>query len=133
MSDIADMTNRELNIAIAVEVMGWDKEKVDVVIHDISDLNNIKSYSGLTRAEAVTFDDTDSSFVPTRNIAQAWKVVERMRNTGWLWFAEWDHRDPWCMFRQDDFGTDGWIACRAKTLPRAICEAALAAVRSNHD
>jgi len=104
---VSEMTNDELNYAVAVEVMGW------------------KATGGYYTGD---FDDPAyGNWHPTESISDAWQVVEKMREKkfGFSLVAA----------LTDDTNKNIWMAIFAfglvvehKSAPRAICEAALAMV-----
>ena len=98
----AEMTDAELNAAVAQEVIGWDDDHIAFTLaHHWS---------------------------PATDIAAAFEVVEEMRGRGWRFTMMGDEGgEPFARFHR---GTH--IGRSDKMWSRAICEAALAAVRSGH-
>ncbi len=116
----SDMTDRELDVAVAVEVMGWKRGEpwgngngpwiINGKVDDFVSWNTTPRYS------------TD--------IAAAWEVLAK--------FPSVEQRIECVLIWRDDERQAGWY-CRigehhnapayAATAPRAICLAALAAVR----
>lgn len=129
MTDIADMTDAVLNAAVAVEVMGWELENVPTPPgaeiprrrwrRPSTDLNDLRP----------TLLEGDWS--PATDIDAAFEAVELMRE------RQTDVRDKFidalCRHADVDFFDPPIQAVSAamfRLTPRAICEAALAAVRS---
>lgn len=71
-----------------------------------------------------------SEMVPhySTDIADAWQVVEAMRERGWhpeiRWISDWDCKAKWWV----NFGGHRLYDATADTAPLAICRAALRAV-----
>lgn len=113
MKPIDEMTNAEMDEAVAVEVMGWDKEQVQ---------------------EALMLD-----WAPSRRIAAAWQVVSALAERGWYISLEGPDDGKWiCTIRDpncgkwDREGTYSKLLGEAWNAPSAalaICRAALKAVR----
>ena len=122
---IADMTDAELNAAAAIEVMGWWQRQTfpgedPVFTWALSD--NLK-------------DDRPTTWSPSTDIAAAFEVVERILKTLRLdvdimrGHPRWNE---WLVQFSNEPTRDGvTLSARNASLPRAICEAALAAVRAN--
>ena len=111
------MTDAELNAAVAREVMGWRKRE-DCDYWDL----------GPQRV-----DRFGPTFTPSTSIADAFEVVERMEQRGW------DHAHS-SMGVDRDPGVIEWQFFQLRPNAeffglgqpgRAICEAALEAVRSD--
>ena len=121
------MTNEELNYAVAVEVMGWK------IVHNKNYCSSVGAYlyedeSGSThflRYDKPNVYSGEVEFDPSSNHAQAWQVVEKMRSMGWSYVTGDEADIYYCKF------INLYITCsdEADTQQRAICEAALAAVR----
>lgn len=120
MSDISELTDDQLDKAVAKEVMGYQlKPEIKVSGYAVSPVD--------TTVKAMCF-------YPTRDIAQAWQVVERMRKHH-KWTMILDNKS----INPDNYGVimqhikrDGTqliVTVDDKPAPRSICEAALAAVR----
>lgn len=109
------MTDDELNAAIWVEVMGWlapDEEDGTTWARDI---------------KGHWFEEVDGPWKFATDIAAAFEVVERMRSAHWDDVVLEASTDGWRVSFTGLFGVDNRFF--ADSLPRAICEAALAAVR----
>lgn len=122
------MTDDELNAAVGTEVMGWTKSS-----HDLA----AQLDAGCRRCPSLTFRSAtfmSSRWSPATDIADAFEVVERMRDTHNLDISiDRAFNTDWRV----DFTNEPtsralavYASARAPTLPRAICEAALQAVRS---
>ena len=113
MKTISEMTDEELNNAVAVEVMGWHEQ-----------------YERGYRAEWVGEHERDGEDVenwnPSTDIKQAFQVVEKMRSMGWSYVIGDEADIYYCKF------INLYITCsdEADTQQRAICHAALDAVRA---
>jgi len=117
----SDMTDCELSQAVHREVFGLEPIILPVKIRPLSD----------TKAEWHEYPNYSTS------ISDAWQVVERMRELGWWWSGYGNSlattvKDV-CFTFQSDEDTDRQTKFKvyAQSLPRAICEAALAAVRNS--
>ena len=117
----ADMTDAELNAAVAVEVMGWRFGIAE---------DRWPHYSSgyVKRVE----DDEWQSWSPATDIAAAFEVVDRVKT-----MDAWK-RDAFINSLCDDAHVNHFDApCQAvasvmfRLSPRAICEAALQAVRAD--
>lgn len=121
------MSDAELNAAVAVEVMGWkyveDSPKVVRPCH-------WRGEDGTSQAGWWMGPHPWGT-----DIAHAWEVVERMQE-------RFGKRLSFLLSHDDGYGASAWSATfwvgkakyeampPADTAPRAICEAALAAVRA---
>ena len=125
---INEMTDVELDKAVAVEVIG---AKCIEMPHYYFD----PSWRELLYWGPVKGHKSAPSY--SEDISQAWQVVERMRNLKFLVIVK-----EWPPDQQGKFGVY-YPSCScvnkvnhfyatAKTAPRAICEAALAAVRTEN-
>ncbi len=108
---IKDMTNAELNKAVAIEVMGFDKDETWR-----GSLNNEewKPATYIDDAFRIISEKTDGNIT----LRRLWKDLE----------AKFPFETVWdCDFRIGD-----WFAysINCATMQRAICEAALMAVRA---
>lgn len=114
---------RELDALIAIEVMGWHKEVRDGFDHWIENesgrfMCGVGKYSGHE-------DDEDFHILnwhPSESMLWAWEVVEKMQSNGYCFDADGN-----ALRRRIRFGIGQEIA-EAKTMPLAICRAALLAV-----
>lgn len=137
MSDetpVEELSGRELDAAVHIEVMGWDAGDVDV-----------EGMYGTTFNHDV--DGRSFQVVPpySTDIAAAWEVVERLASDG-LYISLCDNRHGcyrlngdsvsgfWVEIVRhdaaDDYPTEHVRGLQAPTAPEAICRAALKAVRS---
>ena len=129
---ISEMTNEEIDHAIAIEVMGWK------IIHDKNYCESVGAYlyvdkNGNThflRYDRPNVYSGEIKFSPSTEFSQTWRVVERMREKkfGFSLVAA----------LTDDTNKNIWMVIFAfglivehESAPRAICEAALMAVREN--
>jgi hypothetical protein len=116
------VTDRELDEAVAVKVMGWE----------VSPVVEGSPYHGGSYVRQGPM--WHRLFNPSTDIAEAWRVVERMRELGFWVSVEFDGIACFCAWF-------GWGSvdrpagqcqtgpeCANPTAPRAICEAALAAL-----
>jgi len=117
MTEISEMTNEELNNAVAVEVMGWkkyippgDEKFAKYVLNDNLELAHYCF-----------------SWKPAENNDAAWQVMEKMLKLGWSYVIGDESGIRYCKF------INLYITCSTEsdTQQRAICEAALNAIREN--
>jgi len=115
MKEISEMTNEELNYAIAVDVMGWEYGD-----HFITGANSYR----IVGRKTTTYTKANNWY-PTTDYNQVFQVVEKMRSMGWSYVIGDEADIYYCKF------INLYITCsdEADTQQRAICEAALAAVR----
>ncbi len=127
MDDIDQMKAGEvLDRLIAEEVMGWKR--------NISHVSGRKFYytqptgkSRYIQADGKKFVPSRDWFNPSRDIAAAWEVVGKLEADGFRYLLWSDSTGHSARFYPR--GSDMWEAtCEA--LPRAICIAALRAVRA---
>lgn len=128
------MSDDDIKKAIAIEVMGWGKSPDKAYDHQSGYISAFGPH---------IWDGRD--FSPSTDIADAWRVVERMRGLGWLIILR--PCDEAFYFDENEIGASapGWSAeiRRPETdearpeafeedvgAPLAICKAALAAVRA---
>jgi hypothetical protein len=108
------VTDRELDEAVAVKVMGWE----------VSPVVEGSPYHGGSYVRQGPM--WHRLFNPSTDIAEAWRVVERMRELR-LFVTIEDFGSSYTAAYDDMSGkTSGYR--QAATAPRAICEAALAAL-----
>jgi len=104
---------------IAEQVMKWKPHSRNTGLWvDANDINH-----PMASSHGSIFD-----FHPTKNIVDAWKVVERMRRDGNevnLWMYE-PYRGVRCMIEDANHGPQ--FSFKGKTAPEAICKSALLAV-----
>jgi len=117
----SDLTDRELDAAIAVEVMGWTVKTV----HDPAMGETFDNYVNTNGTVVMNTD----LWHPSYFISDAWQVVERMRELGWC-FVLRDEPAYVCVFYNEEGNRYKWSHASGNA-PRAICEAALAAVRNS--
>ena len=122
MKTISEMTDEELNNAVAVEVMGW-YEQYDALAWEWAYWSTEKDAEV---AENTDFDFYLNEWNPCEDIRQAWQVVEKMRSMGWSYVVGDEAGIYYCKF------INLYITCsdEANTQQRAICQAALDAVRN---
>ena len=116
MKTISEMTDEELNNAVAVEVMGWEYGD-----HFITGANSYR----IVGRKTTTYTKANNWY-PTTDYNQVFQVVEKMD-----YFAVRRHKAGgyWrciCVY-QDGLS----IGAESASAPRAICEAAVMAVRES--
>lgn len=105
----------DIDREVALEVMGWAKPRAALAL---------EAYRDAKGSPVI-------SWRPSTDIADAWLVVERMRELGFQ-FNFYDASPPACphasftIVGQQTAGADRF----ADTAPEAICKAALAVVRA---
>lgn len=112
------MTDNELSALVAEKVMGWELSDRGFYVKGI---NKPESY------------DTPNNWKPASDIAPAWQVMEKLTSLGFLvtiispppGYQTWDVRG-W----KPEINSDRFIA-HSDTAPRAICLAALEAIKVN--
>jgi hypothetical protein len=115
MKELSEMTDRELDRTVALEVMRWHRGG----IYYCDEMGN-------------TLDVEIVDWKPSENIAQAWRVVDRFleRDSGCLFSVGAPHEifsSPRCQFWEAMiYRSSGYADSPAK----AICLASLAAVRA---
>lgn len=119
MKQPSDMTDRELDAAVAVEVMKWPHRPPG--FGGPRPPHVAEFVDGTTMVRTPNCND----WRPSADIAAAWEVVEKMRTEGYG-FILTDCPAYVCAFDLDS--SVEWRS-KADTAPRAICLAALAAVR----
>lgn len=145
MKELSEMTDEELNRAVAVEIMGWrwiNGDRLSMFVSpEFIEHNKEIGVTFKTSTEPES-DNWDSHRVPDccTSIASAFQVVEHLRQQ---WFAEDPNETNF--WKIVDCCENGWrvdikyghhdgdipIAEGIdKSLPRAICLASLAAVRA---
>lgn len=122
MKNPSEMTSDEVNEAVAVEVMG-DYVSMDRELGPIGWC----SFGGTLLGDLPAY---------STDIAAAFLVVEKMREMGWWWSGYGNSltttvKDVCFTFERDeDTDRPTKFKVYAPFLPRAICEAAILAVRS---
>ena len=136
LKPIDELEGRELDAAVAKEVMRWDHsiaanfpwQMIPPGPRKYVDMTDVKQLSGPLVTEPIA----EIRAVPhySTDIAAAWTVVEKMAEDG-LWLtlqSMWSGQTFTAVFRRGkDFAGESGIWCPA---PEAICRAALAAVRA---
>ena len=116
MNCIGDMTDDELNAAAAVEVMGWSHDATGIGSFFVPGHGHIH----------------DADWSPATDIAAAFKVIERMREKFWLDISTPHQWREWYEVEVHKWNAyDHQAKVKSESLPRAICEAALQAVRAS--
>jgi len=122
MTEISEMTNEELNNAVAVEVMGWEAS--------IEPKHNCWGNNIPKQCYAI-IGGGKQEWSPTVFISQAWEVVDKMKGNAWHIFVETlDNDKRWVAYfssSDDTVVVEAWH----ESAPRAICEVALNAIREN--
>lgn len=110
------MTNDELNLAIGVKVMGWHRET-----DDIDDGGGMYwMVDGIAMEPDWTFD-------PSTDIANAWRVVEKLEELGWL-IEMYSQGGCWSALLEHTDGARNVTRKVAETAPLVICTVALVAI-----
>jgi hypothetical protein len=138
---MSELTRRELDAAVAREVMGWEVYPgADTPFNfphqgDHAWLDDPANYPfvtdcrpGLIFWAAPKTDGKD--WKPFADIAAAWQVVEKLRGKGWVMTLSVNHyqTEPWdCRLFLEERKRE---IAHGATAPEAICRAALAAVRA---
>ena len=110
--------SRELDVVVAEKVMGWPRESL--VWDGQVDGWWADELSGASR---------DGRFNPSTEISAAWEVVDKMRYGGAEVYIESMDDKWWCCFAMDPDNMDSWATSDAAELPKAICRAALEAIK----
>jgi hypothetical protein len=124
-----ELTAEQVDEAVARDVMGWRNDGAYWV-----DANGEQKQWSPTHPRA-TLGYEDVVWSPSTSISAAWQVVEKMRADGWHFALTSPGLDPekpgvWCIgFARDRDGERNGVAYVA-TVPRGICESALAALRA---
>jgi Phage ABA sandwich domain len=114
------MNLREIDRLVAEKVMGWEP------FYDDGDL-----ISFVTEFGTLFFsDDDESEWNPTIDIADAWQVVEKLKNTGDVLIAKDFDDNQWeveiTIWQNESIHKH--FVVKAETAPLAICLAALKSV-----
>lgn len=119
--NINEMSDNELTIAISKEVMGWI-----IKVRDFPRPGHDWLYDSNGGQEVMAL----YKFNPLTNPAHWWMVVERMRELGWNFLiANNLEGQPFgCILTKGDYPGD--VRATAKDIGRAVCEAAVMAVRT---
>lgn len=132
MTDYANLSDRELDAAVAERVMGWTCRRERWLDHAGRDAGiTTEFYASPTEGTI-----TAAQFQPSKLIQDAWLVVERMRELGFGFRAYWfpNGGNVKCCFATGfdpyDSPEDAAHDVIADSAPRAICLAALAALES---
>lgn len=122
-------TNREIDARIAEQVMGWKR-----VSHPMK-LGKGKFFEHPIRCIEIENPILPGNLVgyrPSFSIADAFTVVEKMRQEGWhcqmqgwhpMWSVVFHHPGSWLVDAFEDSG-------HSESLPLAICQAALCAIKA---
>ena len=114
---ISDMTDYELNEAIAFEVMGWHIDEFGYWM----DAND--EHTGY-----IAIEHPDMGWIPTADLNQAVRCVEGFAH---ITICKFVYGSPlWDVTIENSAYSSGWPVARGACLARAICEAALMAVRA---
>lgn len=138
MSDYAHLSDEELDAAVAEQVMGWTK----VVVNEYARENDPAlalmprpcfwvTEFGVNHCRTKEYWEA-KRWRPSSDMNAAMEVVEKMRDRGWFgeMCADSDPDDPWyASFHQR--GHNNQVSIWGKSLPRAICEAALSATEKS--
>ena len=133
MVEVKEMSDEELNIAIAVEVMGW-KEGRDPESGSTNGRYILRTFKGVTLIYA---NPVNRQYQPSTDIATAWQVMEHLRTQGWTYEigGEVDENFRVELWRWNKTKGDVWgylnpMAVWNRVLTRCICECALLAIRT---
>ncbi|MED5050605.1 hypothetical protein P9850_01810 [Anoxybacillus rupiensis] len=116
------MNLREIDRLVAEKVMGWEP------VYDDGDL-----VSFVTEFGTLFFsDDDECEWSPTIDIADAWKVVEKLRESKKFTLHDVldknDNKVYYAQFHWIEMRYVEYVGAHANTAPLAICLAALKAV-----
>ena len=114
-----EMTNAEMDAAVAVEVMG----------RRVALLGDNMYYFSIDGVEITLWR---SDWRPTTDINQAFEVEKAMRKDGFAFFLESADDDHDYIVQFARYETDSWYTAVEKSAARAICAAALAAKRGEN-
>lgn len=119
---IAGLADRELDAAVAERVMEWQRGRNSQTPGRVIWFN--------TNDDRLEVAIGDSGWIgcwrPSRDIAAAMEVVEKMRNDGWSFACTlYEGKLPYASFCKRTAASSR--NAEASTLPEAICRAALAA------
>lgn len=89
------MDNREISEKIATEIMGW-AERNSLWVANTGWYRSCDGPQIICRVDA---------WNPPENIAQAFEVVEKMREKGWVYFQLDTHRTVWTAGFQPRFAS----------------------------
>ena len=121
---IREITNPEVDTACAVEVMGWKS-----CIHPMQDRNDKTEHGWQTGKET----KRKKNWIPTKNLEQAFMVVDRMIEIGWFEVHLNNFMGEWQLDIEHSDGRKLYHLGECESVPRAICEAALMAVRERKE
>lgn len=116
------MTN-ELDKSIAAKVMGWTWGQTG---------EDYMGWNGAPHEKNPLYGPRRGYFSPSTDIADAWRVVEKLEELGWL-ITLYSQGGCWSAFAEgcaSDGATDGRNVWRkvAETAPLVICTVALVAI-----
>lgn len=127
------MTDEELIMAVAQEVMGWTANQnlsVDADLHITGD-GRLWWYGSYTQQKQYSYTlATSEEWNPLLNANHWMMVVGRMRELGWEFTMYYGTDkdgliDEWACFEKDNFSSKIY----GSPIGHAVCEAALKAVR----
>jgi hypothetical protein len=113
----SDLSTDELNASVAEKVMGWKKHTQHKVFY-VKAEEVSQPMLGMRQAVA--------DFRPAERIADAWLVVERMREIGWLCTIDVYDSGIYSQFYR--VGISKGTQEFSDSAPRAVCLAALKAL-----
>lgn len=124
MKPIPEMTDAELDEAMAVEVRGWMK--------------SIPPMVGLYQYPSSDGTHTVYSWQPSTDLNQAWECADEMNKRGWILELGYEYRGvrpnglpmQYRAYADDD---KQWLEALSESPARAVCEALLMAARSNRE
>lgn len=125
MKPIPEMTDAELDVAMAVEVMGWHKADFDFPYC-------MTAYA--TGKEGIDNIMCIDDFNPTSDLNQVWECADEMNKRGWILELGYEYRGvrpnglpmQYRAYADDD---KQWFEALSESPARAMCEALLQAVR----
>jgi len=110
--------NEELNNAVAVEVMGWTISQGDIIELD----ENARPPNFIS--------GTVKYFHPSKSISDAWQVVEKMQERGFLWLmGTVDDGIRLRFYKKEGVVMTENYTLVSNSVCHLICEVALGAVR----
>jgi hypothetical protein len=125
------MDSRRLDAIVAEKVMGWTVERAQIPTYPRGGIPHVsvRTVYTVTRPDGSQWSpvyDLDITDLPrySTNIADAWKVVEKMRDDGWHPAVEWELNQWECTMWHVAYES-GYA--RSDSAPEAICMAVLKA------
>lgn len=121
-----EMTDWELDLAIMRDVLGFSPCSSKEDGHDTDKCYWVDNDGSIWRHGGLV------AFWPSREIEDAWLVVEEMGKRGWNWSIEYWMGSLIVVFSNREPRPENWIreSSKNQSVCRAICEAALAALES---